>query len=334
MFTTKNETSNACPTSAVRATATTIDSSPSSTGTRPATTAPNTSRSTISAAGSPISSSPFCRSSSESFSKSASAVSEPVIETWKPSCPFSAVDQLDQRSDLVASHHERHHRRVAILRDERLVVRAVVAPRVGDDAERLAAVGERLHLRPELGLVDREAIRAHDDDLARGRLGREARADQRSRLLRLGVARDVPVARQRAPEQHRDHDERNEHDRAPHSDGPLRMNGTRARKTLSREDIWGSSFLLVRGLAVAGVGDPGDEHVVRMVDEVVSREGVDELAIAAVVRGRDGHELAVARGRREPFGPDEEAVSVAARTMPPRRGSADRRLSATPRRSP
>ena len=90
MFTTKNETSNACPTSAVRATATTIDSSPSSTGTRPATTAPNTSRSTISAAGSPISSSPFCRSSSESFSKSASAVSEPVIETWKPSCPFSA----------------------------------------------------------------------------------------------------------------------------------------------------------------------------------------------------------------------------------------------------
>ena len=43
----------------------------------------------ISAAGSPMKSSPFCRSSSESFSKSASAVSEPVIETWNPSLPFS-----------------------------------------------------------------------------------------------------------------------------------------------------------------------------------------------------------------------------------------------------
>ena len=68
--------------------------------------------------------------------------------------------------------------------------------------------------------------------------------------------------------------------------------------------------VLAGGLAVAGVGDPGDEHVVRVVDEVVSRQGVDELAIAAVVRGRDGHDLAVARGRREHFSPDEEAGSV------------------------
>ena len=47
-----------------------------------------------------------------------------------------------------------------------------------------------------------------------------------------------------------------------------------------------------------------------MVGEVVSRESVDEFAIATVVRGGDGDELAVPRGRREPFGPDEEAVSV------------------------
>ena len=47
-----------------------------------------------------------------------------------------------------------------------------------------------------------------------------------------------------------------------------------------------------------------------MVDEVVSGEGVDELAIAAVVRGGDGDELAVARGRGKAFGPYEEAVSV------------------------
>ena len=80
---------------------------------------------------------------------------------------------------------------------------------------------------------------------------------------------------------------------------------------------------------MAGVGDPGDEHVVGMVDEVVSREGVDELAIAAVVRGGDGHELAVARGRREPFGPDEEAVSV---RREQRRRDEDQRIVACVRR--
>ena len=61
---------------------------------------------------------------------------------------------------------------------------------------------------------------------------------------------------------------------------------------------------------LAGVGDPGDEHVVRVVDEVVSREGVDELAITLMVCDGDGDELTVARSRRAPFGPDEEAVSV------------------------
>lgn len=47
-----------------------------------------------------------------------------------------------------------------------------------------------------------------------------------------------------------------------------------------------------------------------MVDEVVSRQGVDGLVVAAVVRGGDGDELAVARGRRERFCPAEEEVSV------------------------
>ena len=36
-----------------------------------------------------------------------------------------------------------------------------------------------------------------------------------------------------------------------------------------------------------------------MVDEVVARERVDEVALAAQVRGGDGDELAVARGRRD-----------------------------------
>jgi len=66
MLTTKIERSNACPTIAVSASATTIETIASSTGTRPATTEPNTSSSTIRAAGRPIWNSPFCRSSSES----------------------------------------------------------------------------------------------------------------------------------------------------------------------------------------------------------------------------------------------------------------------------
>ena len=80
---------------------------------------------------------------------------------------------------------------------------------------------------------------------------------------------------------------------------------------------------------MAGVGDPGDEDVVGMVDEVVSRESVDELAIAAMVRGGDRHDLAVARGRREPFGPDEQAVSV---RREERRSDEDQRIVACVRR--
>ena len=100
-------------------------------------------------------SSPFCRSSPESFSKSASAVREPVIATWKPSWPFSGLHQVGERSDLVASHQERDHGRVAVLRDERLVVRGVVALCVCDDAELLPARADRQHLRPERGIVNR-----------------------------------------------------------------------------------------------------------------------------------------------------------------------------------
>ena len=47
-----------------------------------------------------------------------------------------------------------------------------------------------------------------------------------------------------------------------------------------------------------------------MVDEVISCQGVDDFAIAAVVGGCDGDELPVARGGRERLGPDEETVSV------------------------
>jgi len=61
---------------------------------------------------------------------------------------------------------------------------------------------------------------------------------------------------------------------------------------------------------LAGVGDPGDEHVVGVVDEVVSGERVDELALAATVCDGDGHKLAVTRALRDLSGPDEKVVCL------------------------
>ena len=61
---------------------------------------------------------------------------------------------------------------------------------------------------------------------------------------------------------------------------------------------------------MTGIGDPGDEDVVRMVDEVIARQRIDELAVAAPVRGGDGHELTVAGCRRDAVRPGQESVSV------------------------
>ena len=66
-----------------------------------------------------------------------------------------------------------------------------------------------------------------------------------------------------------------------------------------------------------------------MVDEVVAGERVDEVALAAQVRGGDGDELAVAGGRRDAAGPRQEAVAVGREQ---RRGDEDRRVVAGARR--
>ena len=47
-----------------------------------------------------------------------------------------------------------------------------------------------------------------------------------------------------------------------------------------------------------------------MVDEVVASERVDEVALAAQVRGGDGHELTVAGRRRHRPGPGHETLPV------------------------
>ena len=82
--------------------------------------------------------------------------------------------------------------------------------------------------------------------------------------------------------------------------------------------------------SMARAGDPGDEDVVGVVDEVVAGEGVDEVALAAQVRGGDGHELAVAGRGRQALGPGEKIVALGGREQ--RRGDQDRRLVAGARR--
>ena len=81
--------------------------------------------------------------------------------------------------------------------------------------------------------------------------------------------------------------------------------------------------------AVAGVGDPGDEDVVGVVDEVVAGEGVDELALAAPVRGGDRDELAVAGRGRDLGRPRQQAVGVGGEQG---RGDEDERVVARARR--
>ena len=66
-----------------------------------------------------------------------------------------------------------------------------------------------------------------------------------------------------------------------------------------------------------------------MVDEVVASEGVDEVALAAQVRGGDGHELTVAGRRRHSPGPGHETVPVGCEE---RRRDQDRRVVAGARR--
>ena len=80
---------------------------------------------------------------------------------------------------------------------------------------------------------------------------------------------------------------------------------------------------------MVGVGDPGHEDAVRMVDEVVAGERVDEFAVSALVRDRDGHELAVPGRRGEGVRAREEPVGVGREQ---RRGDEDRRVVAVARR--
>ena len=61
---------------------------------------------------------------------------------------------------------------------------------------------------------------------------------------------------------------------------------------------------------MTGSGDPRDEDAVGVVDEVVPRERVHEVALAGEVGGGDRHELTVASCRRYPPGPHHEVIAV------------------------
>ena len=88
MFTTKKLSGEIWPMSAASASATTIENRASTTGTRAATTVPNTASRIRSAIGMPIAS-PVCRSLSESWVKSRLRVASPVTSTRNPPCPLA-----------------------------------------------------------------------------------------------------------------------------------------------------------------------------------------------------------------------------------------------------
>ena len=231
MFTTKNETSNACPTSAVKATAITIDKQPEQDRHETRHDRPEHEHEDDQRRWQPDQQLALLQVFLGELLEVGVGRQRAGDRNLEAVLSVLRLHKVDHRSDLVASHHEQHHRRVAILRDEGLVIRRVVALRFRDDAEFLPALAETLHLGLERRVVDRVAIRAHDHDLARSRLGREALADELLRLLRLGVARDVALARQRVSEQERDHDERDEHGDEPYGKRPLRMTGAGTRET-------------------------------------------------------------------------------------------------------
>ena len=78
---------------------------------------------------------------------------------------------------------------------------------------------------------------------------------------------------------------------------------------------------------MTGGGDPGDEDVVGVVDEVIPGEGVDELALAPPVRGGDGDQLTVPRRRRHSPGAGHQVVAV---EREERGGDQDHRVVAGP----
>ena len=120
MLVAKTESGKACPTSAVSASATVIETSDSRTGISPATTEPKTINRTIRRPATRNPSSPFSRSSSARVDSSASTVNSPVIVTSNLAAvgvPHRFDDAVDPVLG-VAAEGEEDHRRVAFARDE------------------------------------------------------------------------------------------------------------------------------------------------------------------------------------------------------------------------
>ena len=153
---------------AVSPSATTIETSATSTGSSPATTAPKTSSRTRSATGSPNWSSPFCRSSSESVEKS-SVGGELAGDRGLEPLALGRVDDLDDPLDrclAVTPKPDRDHRRASARRDEGRVTRRVPgADGRHDGVSALDRPRERLDLRAEGRLARPRRRGANDDEL-------------------------------------------------------------------------------------------------------------------------------------------------------------------------
>ena len=233
MFTTKNETSNACPTRAVKAIAMMIDEQAQHDRNQPGHHRSEHEQEDDQSGRQPDEELALLQILLGKLFEVGVGRQRAGDRDLEAVPAVLRLHQLDERENLVPARHDRNNHGMPILRDKRLVLRGVVALGLGNNAQSLRALAELEHLRLEGTVVDRVAIRAHDHDLTRRRRGREALVNQRLRLLRLRVAGDIAVTCQRVPEQERDQEERDEKDDEPRTKRPLRTTSARTRKTLS-----------------------------------------------------------------------------------------------------
>ena len=224
MFTTKIESSHSWATSAVSPSATRIDTIARTIGRSPATTAPKTSRRTISAAGRPKRNSPSSRSLLRDLVEVAVGRELAGHRHREPVAAVGLLHGLDQILDRhlrVRAQLHRDERRLVVLGEEPL--RLVGRDDLLDGAGRLEPIDEALHLGAERLVVRGRAVAADDHELGRLVADRQGLLLEPLRAHRLGVVRHRALARQVVAEQGGDEAERDHDGRDPRADRPPRM---------------------------------------------------------------------------------------------------------------
>ena len=197
MFTTKMFSSNACPMTATRPMATTIERIAITSGIAAPTSVPKTSDEHDQRRRKPELHLALLQVGLGDLRE---VVVDRVLARDVHREPVRAVRPLDRGDHVIdrrrlrlVGHHDRQQRRVAVARDED----RAAAVQVGRDAAHvgLAAklVGQPLDLRGVRGVADRELIGAHDHELVERVRAGQPLVDEILRAQRLGLRRDAAV---------------------------------------------------------------------------------------------------------------------------------------------